>query len=126
MTDYDIVPFPKKDANGEYIASVSGDGFGIPVGAKNIEGGMAYAEFYFNYYRKMQDSPLNVDYFTDEQLERLENAKLSFTALFGYGLEDLFMQQFCNDLRKGGNLSTLLEQYRPKMQKAVEDVIKAK
>jgi hypothetical protein len=126
MTNFDVVPFPKAPGQTEYFGYSGADGFGIAVGAKNRIGGMAFSEFYSNYFTKLAKSPLRKKYFTDAQETRLKTIKTSATLLYGLGMDTTFSQDFCNFMRQNGSFGTLLEEFRPKWNKNINDTLTGK
>lgn len=122
MTNYDFVPFPKKDKNSPYICEVGGmgGGFSIGAGAKNIEGGMAFGEAFFNHYLETQG---NITYEPEVyEMCKQYNVQVTLSWFYGYGLRDLYFQGFCGWARTGSkDLSTLINENAPLMEAKLKE-----
>lgn len=127
MKTYACVPFPRRDKNSPYIAGAASmnEGFGIGMGAKNIEGGMAFGEMMTNAQLELTGN------FTDPQFSKiyqmLQEAKaqsvLSWAS--GLGLSELYLQDFMGDARTGRkDLNTLINEYAPKFEAKLNDLFK--
>ena len=126
LKDFEVVPFPKADGQNDYRGHALTGGYGVPTGAKNPEGGIAFVETVLNYNaRKFKEGKIKT-YYTKEQQARIDKIKTVCTRLDGYGLAVSFDDQFGNDMRGGGDLVTKLEEYKPIWQREIDLVLKGK
>ena len=127
MKNWDIAPFPKANSgDASYIGYSSSDGFGVPAGAKNAIGGIAFGEYQYNYYTKKSEAGTSKKIFTEAQQKMMDSLENRITWLYGYGMEDSFCQSFGNYMRKNGDFSALMEEMRPIWQKNLDDTLKGR
>ena len=127
MKNWDIAPFPKANSgDASYIGYSSSDGFGVPAGAKNAIGGIAFGEYQYNYYTKKSEAGTSKKIFTEAQQKIMDSLENRITWLYGYGMEDSFCQSFGNYMRKNGDFSALMEEMRPIWQKNLDDTLKGR
>ena len=109
--DYDYTLFPRQDKDSPYYSTVGGvnGGFAIATGAKNIEGGMAFGELYTNVaLEKKGNQTAEPKAF---QLSKKEKVVRVVPWFYGFGLEGIYMQDFCGWARTGTkDLNTLIEE----------------
>ncbi len=109
--DYDFTIFPHQDSTSPYYSPVGGmaGGFAIAQGSKNPVGGMAFGELIMSEaIEGMYDKPNNQKAFKLDQ----DNKVLKIVPWFyGFGLEGIYMQDFCGWARTGTkDLNTLIEE----------------
>ncbi|MBR7071170.1 MAG: extracellular solute-binding protein [Clostridia bacterium] len=109
--EYDYTLFPKQDANSPYYSTVGGmaGGFAIAKGAKNPVGGMAFGELLMS--NVIQGSHTKDNVAKAYELAEKEQVIKVVPWFYGFGLEGIYMQDFCGWARTGTkDLNTLIEE----------------
>lgn len=109
--DWGYTLFPRQDANSPYYSTVGGmaGGFSIGKGAKNIQGDMAFGEMLMS----MVIKGMHNDSVKKKAFELAEEAQVVKICpwFYGFGLEGIYMQDFCGWARTGTkDLNTLIEE----------------
>jgi ABC-type glycerol-3-phosphate transport system substrate-binding protein len=125
--DYDFTLFPKHDKNSPYVGASAAlmGGFGIGVGSKNIEGGMAFGEMCFNAEMAIRGNLTQPLY--RKIFETAQKAKMQYvtTWSYGYNLDEAYNQNFQGDSRQGNkDLNTLINEYAPVFNAKINDMQK--
>lgn len=125
---HDFAPFPKKDKSSPYVTATAAlnGGFSVAAGSKNIEGAMAYGEMSFNAEIKFRKGNMNQPVFRDiYNMSQKENFQYVTSWAIGYGLNDLFNQQFQGQAREGKkDLNTIINEYAPLLNAKISDMQK--
>lgn len=121
MKTYDYTVFPKENSDANYYSPAGGlnGGFSIAKGSKNIEGGMAFGELYMNIEMKKGNMTAEPKAY---ELARKANIRRLSPLFYGYGLESMYLQDFCGWARTGSkDLNTLIEENAPLMEAKLKE-----
>ena len=122
--DIDFVPFPKGPSADKHYAYVQTLGFCIPKGAKNVEGGMAFAEINATGFPAIEAK--RKPKFTDEQkkvyFDYCANPVTTW-ADAASPFKDSWIA-FINDIRAGTTVGTAIEAHKGAIQASIDVIAK--
>ncbi len=121
LKTYDYTVFPKATADANYYSPAGGlnGGFSVAKNAKNVIGGMAFGELYMNLEIKKGNMTAEPKAF---ELAKKANIRRLAPLFYGYGLEGMYLQDFCGWARTGTkDLNTLIEENAPLMEAKLKE-----
>lgn len=121
LKTYDFTVFPKATADANYYSPAGGlnGGFSVAKGAKNVIGGMAFGELYMNIEMKKGNMTAEPKAF---ELAKKANIRRLAPLFYGYGLDGMYLQDFCGWARTGTkDLNTLIEENAPLMEAKLKE-----
>ncbi len=122
MKTYDYTLMARASADDPYYSTVGGvnGGFSIAVGAKNIEGGMAFGEQYLN--TTLANGGNQTKWPKAFDLAKKYNVKNIVPWFYGFGLESLYFQDLCGWIRTGTkDINTLIEENAPLLEAKLKE-----